>query len=269
MQVQSKNSSGIVNKLSYIKRGPCKIVKDYQSGWIMWVIAYSWKIIPGHNKKAGLQLVVSSQQSTVLGTPLWPIRSSGFNFGNLHKKRVLEPYQIIRLYGYKPSQPWSESPDAIQLKLALLQNLPSFPTLQDLDDKFNQWPKSGNPFINRDMMTPGAVQEKFHNNYITIIPSSTRTKATIITDLIQLEVKVFFIAYSQGRSQRRCKEWKLVRINFRKSLQQHPSCRQVSRFQAEFFIEHHQDKNLDTSDWWYWLEYYSSNSHNTLSVVDY
>jgi hypothetical protein len=83
--------------------------------------------------------------------------------------------------------------------------------------------------------------------------------------LFRSEDKLFFIAYSQERSQRR-KEWKLVRIDFKKSLQQHPSCLQDGQFLAEFFIEHHRDKNLDISSRRYWLEYHSSTSHKTLSV---
>jgi hypothetical protein len=32
VQVKSKKAAGTVQKLSYIKRGPYQIVKDYQSG---------------------------------------------------------------------------------------------------------------------------------------------------------------------------------------------------------------------------------------------
>jgi hypothetical protein len=136
--------------------------------------------------------------------------------------------------------------------------MPSFPALQHLDNEFDGWPESGNPFINRQTITP-AIQRTSNDNNIPVLPNLVRTKSTIIADLIRSEDKLFFIAYSQERSQRR-KEWKLVRIDLKKSLQQHPSCLQDGQFLAEFFIEH----ILDISSRRYWLEYHSSNSQKTL-----
>jgi hypothetical protein len=79
------------------------------------------------------------------------------------------------------------------------------------------------------------------------------------------EDKLFFIAYSQYRDQQR-KEWKLVRVDFEKSIRQHPSCLQDGRFLVEFCIDHHRDKNIDICSRRYWLEYHKSNAHKTLSA---
>jgi hypothetical protein len=248
----------MVKKLSYIKRGPYKIIKDYKSG------SYELEPTIGGSratiKKHGSDLYISPQSLV----PHRPMESSDHNFRKLHKKTVPDPYRIVGLEGYEPSQPWSTSKHATQLKLALLNNMPSFPTLQDLDNEFDGWPETGNLFIDRQTMTP-AIQGTTNDNNIPVLPNLVQTKSTIIADLIRSEDKLFFIAYSQERSQRP-KEWKLVRIDFKKSLQQHPSCLQDSRFLAEFFIEHYRDKNLDISSRRYWLEYHSSNSHKTLSV---
>jgi hypothetical protein len=100
--------------------------------------------------------------------------------------------------------------------------VPPFPTVQDLDNEFDGWPESGNPFIEREtpISQPSTVPQDpviFATNPITI--------STIVADIVRSEDKLFFIAYSQERSQRR-KEWKLVRVNFRASLQKNPSCLQ-------------------------------------------
>jgi hypothetical protein len=167
----------MVKKLSYIKRGPYKIVKDYESG--------SYKLEPTIGgsratiKKQGLDLYISPQSLV----PHWPMESSDHNFGNLHKKTVSDPYRIVGSEGYEPSQPWSTSKHATQLELALLDNMPSFPTLQDLDNEFDGWPRSGTPFIDRQTMTP-AIQGTSNNNNIPVLPNSVRTKSIIIADLI-------------------------------------------------------------------------------------
>jgi hypothetical protein len=140
VQVQSKRSSGTVKKLSYIKRGPYKIIKEYKSG------SYEFEPTIGGSratiKKHGSDLYLSPQSLV----PHRPMESSDHNFGNLHKKTVSDPYCIIGLEGYEPSQPWSTSKHATQLKLALLDDMPSFPTLQDLDNEFDGWPASGRRF---------------------------------------------------------------------------------------------------------------------------
>jgi hypothetical protein len=152
----------------------------------------------------------------------------------------------VGLEGYEPSQPWSAPAAAVRLNLALLDEIPPFPTLQELDNKFDGWPESGNPFVDREVLTPAGPVK----NAILALPTSIKTIATIVTDLIRSEDKLYFIAYSQQRSQTR-KEWKLVRVDFQKSLQQYPSCLQDGRFLVEFFIEHHRDKNLDICNRWY------------------
>jgi hypothetical protein len=177
VQVQSKRSSGTVKKLSFIKRGPYKIVKDYKSG--------SYKLEPTIGgsratiKKHGSDLYISPQSLV----PHRPMESSDHTFGNLHNKIVSDPYPIAGLEGYEPSQPWSTPKHATQLKLALLNNMSSFPALQDLDNEFDGWPESGNPFIDRQTMTP-AIQGTSNDNNIPVLPNSVRTKSTIIADLI-------------------------------------------------------------------------------------
>jgi hypothetical protein len=163
-----------------------------------------------------------------LSVPHRPTQSSGLNFGDLHKKTISQPYKIVGLKGYKPSQPWSATAAAARLNLGLLDEIPPFPTLQELDNEFDGWPESGNPFVNQEVITPAEPVE----HGILALPTSSKTKATKVADLIRSEDKLYFIAYSQERIQAR-KEWKLVHVNFQKSLQQHPSCLQDGRFSTD------------------------------------
>jgi hypothetical protein len=151
------------------------------------------------------------------------------------------------------------------VNFADLLNVPLFPTVQDLDNEFDGWPESGNPFIERE--TPIVQQLPIKQIVFSTQPSPPVTISKLVADIVRSEDKLFFIAYSQERSQTR-REWKIVRVDFRGSLlQKNPSCLQNGRFLVEFFIEHHGDSTLDIRERHFWVEYHRSNSHKTLSTA--
>jgi hypothetical protein len=190
-----------------------------------------------------------------------PIHSSDQAYSDLNKKTTLQPYKIIGIEGYLPAQPWGAPAAAAKLNLAALEDVPPFPSLQELDYEYDGWPESGNPFIERE--TPATP--KPNPNEIMTLPVTIRSFSTVIADILKSEDKLCFISYSQMRSQKR-KEWKLIRVDLKPSLQQHPRCLQDGRFLVEFFIEHHRDKTLDIRDRRYWLEYHRSNSKKHIAV---
>jgi hypothetical protein len=85
------------------------------------------------------------------------------------------------------------------------------------------------------------------------------------TAIVKSEDKLFFIAHAATATAGR-KEWKLVQVNFTKSIQQQPSCLQNGRFLVDFYIEHYQDGALEIRDRRFWLEYHRSNAHKTIST---
>jgi hypothetical protein len=191
VQVQSKKSTGTVQKLAYIKRGPYKIVKDYMSG------SYELKPLVGNAKatikKHGSDLYLSP---TIL-VPFKQSASSDTRFSNLNKESISEPYKLIGLERYQPAQPW-----AAKLNLAEITHIPRFPTVQEMDDEFDGFPESGNPFVNREHSTPTTLS-KNKDSVIIALSAHIRTKTTIIADVVASEDKLFFIAYSQYRDQQR------------------------------------------------------------------
>jgi hypothetical protein len=114
VEVQSKKSSGTVQKLAYTKQGQYKIIKDYKSGY------YKLRPTVGRSrttiKKHGSDLYLSPQSLV----PHWPTQSSDLGFGDLKKKTISQPYKIIGLEGYEPLQPWSAPAAAVRLTLKLI-----------------------------------------------------------------------------------------------------------------------------------------------------
>ena len=258
VQVQSKRNTGTVGKLAYIKRGPYKIIKNYTGG------SYELAPLAGRSrvtiKKHGSDLYLSPQSLV----PHQPIQSSDQAYADLKKPTISNPYKIIGLDGYNPAQPWSAPAAASQVDLSVIDDIPPFPTVEQLDDEFDGWPKLGNPFIEREISTPATPSDTVRDNVLSL-PLAIKTKATIVADLVRSEDKLFFVSYAPERNQVR-KEWKLAPVNFQKSLQQYPNCLQDGRFLMEFFIEHHRDRNLDICNRRYWLEYHKTNSYKKLSV---
>jgi hypothetical protein len=186
----------------------------------------------------------------------------------LNKETISNPYKLIGLEGSEASRPWAAPAAASRIHLAVLDDIPEFPTVKELDNEFDGWPESGNPFVDREISTPAAPLESVKDNVLAL-STTIRTKSTIVADLVRSEDKLFFISYAPERNQER-KEWKLVQINFHKqSLQQYPNCLQDGRFLIEFFMEHHRDKHIDTCNRRYWLECHKTNSHKSLSVDYY
>lgn len=105
---------------------------------------------------------------------------------------------MIGIEGYVPSQTWSPAAATTQLNLVLLEDIPPFPTLQELDNNFDGWPELGNPFVNWDPVTPAEPID----DGICVLPTLIRIKAVIVIDLIRSDDKLYYIAYSQERSQK-------------------------------------------------------------------
>jgi hypothetical protein len=94
----------------------------------------------------------------------------------------------------------------------VLSHIPDFPTVQELDNEFDGWPESGNPFVDRDITTPSILVETVKDSILSL-SASIRTKSSIVANLVRSEDKLFFIAYSQEKSQEQ-EEWKLGRVDF-------------------------------------------------------
>ena len=191
-----KKGKGTVQKLAYVKRGPYEVIQDYKGG------SYELKPLTGNSqitiKKHGSDLYLCPKSLV----PYKATISSDLNFGNLNKPSISNPFRLIGLEGYTPATPWAASAAASKVNLAEIENIPPFPSIQEMDDEFDGWPESGNPFIHLEHshvdgnQTPPPTESK---SFATDI----RSHATVIADLIGSEDKLFFVAYTTGRTQTR------------------------------------------------------------------
>ena len=67
------------------------------------------------------------------------------NFSNLNKNVVDSPYNIAGLKKFNPATPWAASAALTDMATAELK-VDTFPTVQEMDDQYDSWLESGNPF---------------------------------------------------------------------------------------------------------------------------
>jgi hypothetical protein len=214
------------------------------------------------SKTHGSDLYLSPQSLV----PRKPITASDNNYSGLHKKTISEPYKFISIQGYHAVQPWSAPAALGKVDLAIIAGIQRFPTVEELDNEFDGWPVSGNPFNQQTVLTTPANPAPIENR-IQTFQATLKNKATIVADLVNSKDKLFFIAYAPDTTSSQARrEWKLVTINFETSLRHHPSCLQDGRFLAKFLIAHHRDAKLDISDRRFWLEYNFSNPPKCLGI---
>jgi hypothetical protein len=245
-----------VKKLAYIRRGPYKIVRSYPSG------SYELQLLSNTKaatiKKHGSDLYLSPERLI----PHSPTHSSDQLFADTNKPMEPQPYKLAGLDGYNPAQPWKEPTTQAQLSAIGNQPAPQFPALAELDQDYDGWPENTNPFITKEI-SETLKSPKEPNLVLTITQAPTISTPQLIAAIVKSEDKLFFIAHAATATAGR-KEWKLVQVNFTKSIQQQPACLQNGRFLVDFYIEHHRDRALDIRDRRFWLEYHRSNAHETI-----
>ena len=121
VQVQSKMSKGQVQKLTYRTRGPYKITKLYPSG------SYDLKLL-----RSPSQVVIKTHGADLYPCPQlikpYPhVRSSDYQFGNLHKGIASNPYDNASISEFEPASPWA-APAAFADVI-----MEPFPTISELD----------------------------------------------------------------------------------------------------------------------------------------
>ena len=220
VQIQSKQSTGTVRKLSYVKRGPYKIIKLWPSG------SYTLQNSTGTTiKKHGSDLYLCPKELI----PFNPINTSDRNFSELNKKMVSNPYEKIRIDGYSPSQPWCAPAAYAKLEKMDPIQYPTFPTVEELDNEIDNWPDSVNPFIPSD---PTPIQQNNtvpDQDSIPALPAITQTPLSLsLPALIRSHSKLYFISHKQPNSER--KEWKLIQVNLDLSMKNRPQCLQDGKF---------------------------------------
>eukprot|EP00978_Attheya_sp_CCMP212_P004971 scaffold10957_cov56-Attheya_sp.AAC.4 len=209
------------------------------------------------------------------------ITSSNHAFSEFNKKVIENPYELAGLDKFIPSQPWATPVAFAQIK-ELDTTVLLFPTVEEMDADYDSWPESGNPFsndasqlrlsdkfkevtgvdtnINIDSTDHAVVLQSHANS----VPAKIQPLSQIIANIIKSEDTLFFITYLQLNEER--KEWKLVQLDFERSMHLHPSCLQDGKFIFNFLIQHHNDNQLHITDRRFWLEYHQSDHVKSLSA---
>jgi hypothetical protein len=205
------------------------------------------------------------------------VKSSDYQFGNLNKGIVSNPYENASISEFEPAKPWAAPAAYADITME------PFPSISEMDAEYDSWPESGNPFLHEDTaFTAGQTQKApamtaGYTNLnssdqaastlsLQLLPTLTASRpfSQFVSDIIRSNDKLFFIPHSPPNQSRR--EWKLVQIDFQATMRLHPSCLQDGKFLVQYFIEHFNDKTVNLTDKRYWLEYHSHENRKTLGV---
>jgi hypothetical protein len=164
--------------------------------------------------------------------PFPHVKSSDYQFGNIHKGITSNPYENASISDFQPAKPWAAPAAYADITME------PFPSLSELDAEYDSWPESGNPFIrNETAFTSGQSPKApaLTNGYTnlgssdpTIHPSlqllqtstASRSFSQFVADIIRSDNKLFFIPHLMPNQTRR--EWKLVQIDFSSTMKLHP-----------------------------------------------
>jgi hypothetical protein len=147
------------------------------------------------------------------------VNASDQAFSELNRNVVEHPHDIIVIDNYTPIQPWKVG-DATGAVIDVHQ----FPSVEEMDNDFENWPSTGNPFT-ETMPTAlpisnqaSATQSVIHAPTYLTVPNM----AALVMSILASENKLFFIAHKcTTHSQRR--EWKLVQVNLKRSIESNPA----------------------------------------------
>ena len=120
---------------------PYKIIKCYSSGSYDLQLLKTGSVV----KKNGYDLYLSPQTIQ----PIQLLESSDTIYGSLNKKMVSDPYETAHIQNYIPIQSWkniSAPAAATQLLLSSVSLVEPFPSVAQLNEEFDSWPESTNPF---------------------------------------------------------------------------------------------------------------------------
>jgi hypothetical protein len=80
--------------------------------------------------------------------PHQPTITSDQIYSELIKKVIDNPFSQAFIEGYTPSKPWETAPAAMSeiLPTDTSSEILTFPSVEQLDAKYDSWPESGNPF---------------------------------------------------------------------------------------------------------------------------
>jgi hypothetical protein len=116
-------------------RGPYKLTKLYPRG------SYNLESLKSPSlvifKKHGADLYPCPQYIK----PFLHLKSSDYQFGNVYKGITSNLYKNAPISKFDPATPWAAPATYADILME------PFPSLSELDAKYDFWPESGNPFV--------------------------------------------------------------------------------------------------------------------------
>ena len=151
----------------------------------------------------------------------------------------------------------NDTPELQVLANQMSVTLPPFPSLSDLnmqyssgmEELYEQNEETEGSFSNSQALPRNSQKTNAE-------PTQLQTELTILVPrIISSTDKLFFIAHSYSGQQR--KEWKLVQLDFSKTMRLNPQSITNGRFLVNFLIAHPHDSSYTLTQQRYWPHYHN------------
>jgi hypothetical protein len=191
--------------------------------------------------------------------PFPPLSGPDNNYSQIHRQIKKHPYMEAGIDEYDPT--------SIAPMANIINIIPSisqtFPSLEELNRELGIFSDIDYDITEAYVKPAASFPVKSAINLFgapSLRPQSSISKrttlSTIISKIIQSHDKLFFIVYTDPHSSYR--EWKLVRLDFIKSLSLNPDAITDGKFMVEYLIQHPDDAQFSAPNQRYWTEYHKT-----------
>jgi hypothetical protein len=247
--VKSDKKRGRVGKIMFKHTGPWEIIEKLDGS--------SYRIRHCRSKAIDKKHAAHLSPCPEQLIPFPPLSGPDNSYSQIHKPIKKHPYMEAGIDEYEPTS----SPSAHLITIMPLVS-EAFPSLEELNHELGISHidhETTEPFVTPAPSFPvksaiNLIGAPFQRSK----PSTTEHPplSTMISKIIQSADKLFFIVYTDPHSSLR--EWKLVRLDFIKSISMNPDAITDGKFLVEYLIQHPDDAQFSAPNQRFWTEYHKT-----------
>ena len=188
--------------------------------------------------------------------PFLPVDGPDNQYGQIHPPIKKDPYKSAGIKGFETRQPYAASSYPV---IPSTSKDIKFPSLAKLNANCFEWDEGEEDMVTSDHSLCADIE--VFTAAPTPLPPAQAPPTPLVPEVGPLTAsilasvdKLFFVSHCVPGSD--TTEWALVRVDFQRYVQAHPSALKDGRFIVDFYTCHPADKRYNAINQRYWLEYH-------------